>query len=338
MVVATGTAILGAAAIGGATAIGVGAMNAKAAKKAGQAQARASDEAIRLQREQMANSFRVLAKYGVQGDWARNQIAAFMGGPQTSGNYAQTPDGRQAGGADYNKYFADSPDLQAEWKRNSKLRDKFGNDPAAYAEDHYRQFGEGEGRQLPTLGGGEPPGQVAANDDYKTPDQLREEAWHNYQASPFAKIAQTNATKAKDEFTSMAGAQGSALSGRTARGMAEVGNEMEQNEFGKYFSALSGMADTGFEADSGIASGGQTFADRAGSYTMAAGDAKAGAINGEAGAWDSALSDVAGWAGWAAGAMPGKPNVNTGQIVHTAPRSPMAPSTAMYNTGRRRIA
>jgi hypothetical protein len=159
----------------------------------------------------------------------------------------------------------------------------------------------------------------------KTPDQRREEAWDNYTKSPFASIARRNADRASEDFTSMAGAQGSVLAGRTARGMAEARDEMEQDGFGSYYSALSGMANTGMEADRAAVGAGQNFADSATRIYGAEGDAEAGGIIGQADAWNSALSDVAGWAGWAAGAMPGAgpggTSTTSGQRVLSTGRS-----------------
>lgn len=332
---ALSSAILGAAIIGGGTALASGAMSASAAKKAGKQQAQAASDALGFQRQQYDNAKNILAKYGVQGDWARNQIAAFIGAPQT-GAGAQGPGAASGGrsGADYASYVQSNPDLAAEWQKPG-VQQQFGGDIAAYGEWHAQRYAN-ENRPIPQFGAGASGAPAEGEAGYKTPDQLREEAMANYDASPWAKIAQTSADKAQESFLSMAGAQGGALSGRTARGLAEVSNEMKQQGFGSYMSVLGGLADTGFNADSGIASGGQTFANNASNLTMAAGQAKANATTGAADAWGSALSDAAGWAGWGVGQMG---NTNTGQKVYSPTGSNSstsgmsAPVTRRINSG-----
>lgn len=324
------------AAVGvGVSAWGVS-QSSKAYKKSAQGSEAAASEAIALQREQYANAFKILSKYGAQGDWASDQIAALMGAPKVGaprasdaapGSVAQTPDW----GAYYDRYLADPGiDQSTNWEKNAKLRAMYGNDRDAFAEDNYRMFGQPEGRELPTIGGVQP-GAAGADegDDFKTPDQRREEAFANYKATPWASIARTNAKNAVDDFTSMAGAQGSALSGRTVRGMAEVSNEMEQAGFGDYFSALQAVSDRGYQADTGIASGGQAFADRAGAIKQDAADAAGRARVGSTEAWTSAMSDAAGWGGWLYGQYG---NDNKPRTVTPGASSPGASTPGRRNT------
>lgn len=317
------SSIIAAVGIGASVVSGVN--QAKAQKKAGQQQQQAANDALGFQKAQYQNAQAILSKYGVQGDWARNQIAAFLGAPQT-GAGAQGAgagmNGRQ--GADYASYVKNDPGLAAEWSKPGVQR-QFGGDIEAYGQWHAANYAN-EGRVVPQFGADAPAeGEVG----YKTPDQLREEAMANYDASPWAKIAQTSADKAQESFLSMAGAQGGALSGRTARGMAEVSNEMKQQGFGSYIGELGGLADMGFQADQGAASGGQTYASNASNLTMAAGQAKANAITGQADAWNSALTDAAGWAGWGVGQM----GTNTGQKVLTSSSNTSSPTSRRRTTG-----
>lgn len=319
--ISTTAAIIGSAVVGAGASAYSASKQADAAKKAGQQQQQATDQTLALQREQMARSFEILSKYGAQGDWARNQMAAFMGAPQMTSTATR---GNAAGPAtpDWQRYYDEqlsNPNLgqASNWEKNAKLRALYNNDKLAFAEDHYRK--NGNGAPLPMTGGDAAPGGM---DDLKTPDQLREDAMANYEASPWAQIAATAADDATKEFTSMAGAQGSALAGRTARGMAEVANREKQKGFGSYYSALNDMADTGFVADTGIVSGGQTFADRSGSALINNAGAAGDAAKGEADAWSSALTDAAGWAGWAAGNIwdpAGKGGTNTSQTTYKSP-------------------
>lgn len=150
---------------------------------------------------------------------------------------------------------------------------------------------------------------------YSTPDQTAEQAqeaaWKDYQSTPWAQIGRTSARNAQDKFLSLAGSQGSSLSGRTARGMADVANEAEQGAFGGYYSALGGFADQGFAADTATINAGQGFADAATGLMTNSARAAGDATMTGAKAWGTAMEDAAGWAGWAAG--------NIGQINSNKP-------------------
>lgn len=324
------TAIIASAVIGAGASFAGASASAKAAKKAGQQTQQASQDAIKLQQQQYANAFQILSKYGAQGDWARNQIAAFMGAPQMRPR-STNPNAPQSG-PDYAAYVRNNPDLAAEFAKPG-VAQQFGGDIAKYGVYHYNQFHDhGE---PPQAGGQTDPGARPGDADYKTPDQLREEAWGNYTKSPYATIARTNADTAKKDFTSAAGAQGSALSGRTARGLAEVGNQMEQQGFGSYMTGLSALADTGFQADSGIASGGQTYANNAGNIMMNAAGQQGQAWMAQADAWNSALGDAAGWAGYAAGNLYDPNNKQT--TLKRSPVPTMTPDRRYSAVGAPRI-
>ena len=114
------------------------------------------------------------------------------------------------------------------------------------------------GAARPTTGlGSSTPGVPNAT---QTPDEAQEAAWNDYQQTPWARIGTMEANRARDEYTARAGASGSALSGRTLRGTAEVAGDAQLRNFNGYYGALGGFADTGFNADTGIASAGQNFA------------------------------------------------------------------------------
>ncbi len=135
-------------------------------------------------------------------------------------------------------------------------------------------------------------------------NKSQEEAWNKYRTeTTFGKIGDFYADKAGKEFVDLAGSQGSTLSGRTARGMAEVANEAAMGNFNSYMGYLGGISDQGYGATTGIASAGQNFANNASQLTQASGAAAAQGKLNSASAWQSGLSDVAGWGGWAAGQL-----------------------------------
>lgn len=312
MAIATGTAILGASIIGGAAALGTGAMGANAASSAARAQQQANNQAIALQREQAGRATAALTPYVQRGNAAFGLMAPHLGmggGPPSAAN-GQAPatglGGTQAGPTVWSQYLQSNPDVaQAAMRDLSQphIRNQGITTPEQYAEYHYNTFGRTEGRQL-TDPSAAPASGLGGSDmaEYQTPGQAQEEAWNKYRTeTTYGKMGDFYADKAGKEFLDLAGAQGSSLSGRTARGMAEVGNEAAMGQFSSYMGMLGGISDQGYNATSGIASAGQNFANNSSQLTQASGQAIANGRLNSAAAWQSGLGDVAGWAGWAAG-------------------------------------
>jgi len=216
-----------------------------------------------------------------------------------------------------------NPDVMEAYRRG-----EFGNRSLEDAADfHILNFGVREGRPGINSGqpasGGQVPGMVNAGggammpggntgagpgsvqtgmEEYVTPEQAQEQAWEKYRnETTYGKIGDYEAGKARGEFMDMAASGGSALSGRTMRGMAEVGEEAAMRNFQGYMGMLGGISDQGYGASTGIASSGQTFANNASQLTQASGQARADGIRSSADAFTSGLADAAGWGGWAAG-------------------------------------
>ena len=369
MAITTGTAILGATAIGAGTALYSSSQQSKAAKTAADIQTQANDESIEFLREQRDLSEQELRPYVNQGNQARGIISAHLGMGGTDQQLARTPVPSAGGIYTPNSapsaqqvadsYFEANPDVYQAWVTNSHgARDQYPN-PSDFAEFHINTMGRQAGRpgiidtpnqspgQVPSgfagsagrgggrdmtgispgatnfradgavpgsqpiqsgftaQPGGQPAGQGAptsGDSEYMTPEQAQEAAWENYRTStPYGKIGDYQAEEARGEFLDLAGGQGTALSGRTARGMAEVGEEAAMRNFNSYMGMMSGFADQGYSASTGIASAGQNYAQGAANLTRASGAAQAGGRVGSANAWASGLSDAAGWAGWGMG-------------------------------------
>lgn len=191
-------------------------------------------------------------------------------------------------------------------------------DQNEYGNWHYQTYGRDEGRAAPASAPGAAPttalgsaSAAAAASGTQTLDEAYEEAWAEYEQTPWGQLAQTTADQARDDFTSMAGAQGSTLSGRTARGMAEVANQAKQSAFNQYYTALGGMADQGFSADTGIASAGQTYANSASNVLAANANAQASGALARGQAQADGMNDLASWIGWGMGnwgSMGGSPS------------------------------
>lgn len=319
------TALVATAAIGAGASIYAGSQQNKAIKQAGQQQNDASNQAIAYQREARDYARQVLSKYSGEGDAARSRMQAFLGlkKPTASGQYSGAMGSAQPR-LDYAGYVNGDPGLAAEWSKPG-VQKMFGGDVAKYGEWHAQNYAH-EGRQIPMTGGGQP----GAGDPTAVPAETQEEAWAAYEATPWGKIGVMEADKARDDFTSMAGAQGSALSGRTARGMAEVAEEAKLRNFSGYYGALGGVADTGFMADTGIASGGQQFAQTAANVEMARGNNAANLAMAKGQNNANTMNDLAGWIGWGVG------NWQTAPPGGSSFKASGSPSTVNYSGSKNR--
>lgn len=285
------TAIIGAALAGSASSIYAGNQNAKAIKKAGNAQQQSQDQALQFQRESRDQARDVLSKYSVEGNASRGRQNAFLGLPPQGGQYSGAMGSAQP---DYAAYVRNNPDLMAEFSK-PKVAAMFGGDPAAYGQWHAQNYG---GREVPNTGGGQPNADPTA-----TPAETQEQAWAAFEASPWGKIGTMEAKNAGDNFIASAGAQGAALSGRTARGMAEVSEEAKLRNFGGYYGALGDVASRGYSADTGIASGGQQFANNATNIVQQGGQNAAQLAMDKGQNQANTVGDLASWIGWGMGNM-----------------------------------
>lgn len=313
-------AVIASAVIGSATAVYSGNQQAKAIKNAGNIQQQSSNQALQFQQQARDQAKAVLSKYSVEGDASRGRQNAFLGLNKPGAPYSGGM-GSASSTPDYAAYVNSNPDLAAEFAKPGVSR-QFGGDPAAYGQWHAQNYAH-EGRAVPTSGMGQP-GQA---DPTKTEAETQEQAWAAYEASPWGKIGTMEADTARDNFLTMAGAQGSALSGRTARGMAEVSEEAKLRNFMGYYGALGEVTDRGYVADTGIASGGQAFADRASNITQQAG-ANAGQLaiaKGENQA--NTANDLASWIGWGMGNMGTGSAGAGGRGGSAAPTGSVAPSS-----------
>jgi hypothetical protein len=293
--ISLGTAMIASAVVGSGAALYAGSQQSKAIKNAGNQQQQAQNQALQFQRESRDQARDVLSKYAIEGNAARGRQSAFLGLNQPSaGGYSGAMGSAQP---DFAAYVRNNPDLAAEFSK-PQVAAQFGGDPAAYGRWHSQNFA-GEGRAIPTSG----MGQQGAPDPTATPAETQEQAWAAFEASPWGKIGTMEAENARDAFIASAGAQGSSLSGRTARGMAEVSEEAKLRNFGGYYGALGDVTNRGYSADTGIASGGQTFANNATNITMQGGENAANLAIAKGQNQANTAGDLASWIGWGMGNM-----------------------------------
>ena len=126
----------------------------------------------------------------------------------------------------------------------------------------------------------------------------------NYEASPFVGDARYGAEQALNALrsTNAAMGRGSAInSGKALRAASDIEQGYRAGATQNYLNSLSGIVDTGMQADSGIASGGQVFADRSGNAIR-----NAAALQGQYGmmgaqAQAQGFADAAGFIGYGLG-------------------------------------
>lgn len=311
--VALSSAIIGAAVVGAGAAVYSGNQQNKAIKNAANQQSQAAQQSINFAREGRDYAKSVLSKYAVEGDAARGKMNTFLGIKPTASQYSGAMGSTQPT-QDFGAYVRNSPDLMAAYQSGAWAPGR-GLSMEEFGQKHYSMHGKGEGRTVPTTGGAPAPSAT------QTDGETQEQAWASYKETPWGRIGQLEADTAKDQFTSAAGAQGSALSGRTARGMAEVANEAQLRNFQGYYGALGGVADTGYNADTGIASGGQQFADRAAQITTNNGNAQADLAVAKGQNDANTAGDLASWIGWGVGNYPGASSAGTGASGAGASRS-----------------
>lgn len=126
----------------------------------------------------------------------------------------------------------------------------------------------------------------------------------SFESSPYwrdAQFATGQAMNALQSTNAAMGRGGSINSGKALRAASDIQQGYRGQATQNYLSSLGGIVDTGLTADSGIASGGQTYANNAGNALR-----NSAALQGQYGlasaaAYGNSMSDIAGFAGYAGG-------------------------------------
>jgi len=261
-----------------------GNQQADAIEGASNQQAASSAQQLQLQRDAQQNAEKRLQPYSAEGGAARAELNALfgLGGREAS-----------AGGIDWQAYMQ-RPDVAAVIADPRSTFDPAGNrrTPEEIAKIHYAQ--SGSPADAPRTGA---TGAISGAD-------AQAKAMDGFRTSPYAKTAADSAQRGVNAIFSTQGAAGKGVfSGQTARAAADWNQEQQGGAFDKYTTALGGVADTGFAADSGIASGGMNFANGAANTLAAGSNAQTqltlGAGQARAGGVDNAL----GFLGWGAGQL-----------------------------------
>lgn len=309
---------------------------ANAAKDAASMQAASADKSLQLQKESYANADRILTPYSQEGAAARRMYNALLGVPTANAAPARPASAMgtgQPGSPDWQAYLQQNPDLQAYMDRNG-FGKVGGSTVEEFLSNHWNTYGQREGRTLPTFADTPAPGMgPGAGGDQIAAD--REMAMSAFRASPYSTIARDSAQRGTNALFSTAAAMGRGVnSGKTMRAAADWNNTAQNNALVSYMGSLGGVADTGYNADSGRASGGQTFANNASNALAAQANAQAQGRLGAANAWANGLSNAAGFIGWGAGQMGGAPKGNALFYTPVNAQTTAAALPSAFNTLR----
>jgi len=301
---------------GGASLIG-GSKAASAAKSAANTQAQSGREALAQNQQFFDQTRSDLSPYRQLGSDAMGSLSSMMG-------YSQPP--QASGGADYQGYLQQNPDIVHHWQNSPQERAAYPN-IEDYARSHYETYGRNEGRQLAgydsgygqPAGYGQPSGYGQSYGALTTQPQANYTApAFNFEQDPGYQFRLNEGNKAIGRATST-GALPSG--GATLKALTRFGQDYASNEYGSaynrfandrgfdygvfgenynrqaanmdrpfnYATTLAGMGQSA--ANMGAQSAGQ-FAGMNSQTITGIGNAQAAGRVGSANAWNNALGQV----------------------------------------------
>lgn len=189
-------------------------------------------------------------------------------------------------GPDYRSYVEADPALKAEFNRVSA---QFGGDEAAYGKFHWTNFGQSEGRQLPSMTAATTTTAPAATST--TPGLTRDGIISMVQQTPGYQAQLTEGVKAVDRAAPL---RGGMYSGRRMKALDDFGQQTFGSYYQNWLDRIGGVAGTGTNAASGVTNAGQTAAASSNALRMSGAAAQgAGKVN-AANSWAGFYGDTAG--------------------------------------------
>lgn len=259
-----------------------GALSSAGSKAAANAQQDAASQTNALQKSIYTDQRGLAAPGYMTGGAASNKLAALFGiGPQ---DY-QAAYGGGGGGVGFgnpnsqsdqwSSYLSSNPDVMDYWKSNAKLREMYpnANDFASY---HYANFGQQEGRQLPSNKTTQPIGgaQQVQGGAGGASNPLAE-----FYDSPYAKLATTISNDQFDQIKGNLGAAGKSISGAAEGRYAKTLAGNTYGAFGDYTNQLANLAGMNQTSSQLASNAGGNYGVNAGNAMMQAGNAKANALS-----------------------------------------------------------
>lgn len=213
-----------AAAVVASAVVGAGA-SAYAANKGAKAQTKAANQANQTVQQTQAQVRQDLLPYNQAGQAATTSLNRLLG-------LSTSAPGGGVSAPDWGAYLNSDPALMAEYNR---VAPSFGNDPNAYAQWHYQNFGQSEGRNLPMVGGATGAGQGTGPNAI----QASLESLPGYQ---FDRAQGLKATQ------NAAAARGLGVSGAALKGAAKFATGLADKTYGDQVTRLQNVATMGQNA------------------------------------------------------------------------------------------
>jgi hypothetical protein len=213
-----------------------------------------------LARDIYNKNFSTLSPTIQRGDAAGSTINALLG----LGGMQQQAAAAPQSGPDYAGYVAANPDLQAEFGR---VAPQFGGDPSAYGLFHYSQYGQNEGRALPTPAAAP----TAAAVDPQAAAKSAYDIFRNSTGYDFSLKQGLGAV------SGAYGGRGVTKSGAAMKGLADYASGKADENIMSYFSLLNGQQQAGLGAGSALAGVGTNFVSQTSANNNSAGTAAANA-------------------------------------------------------------
>jgi hypothetical protein len=258
-----------------------GLLAGEGSRKAGNAEADAANNATKLQRDIYQDQRGLARPSYLTGGAATNGLAAQFGikpqnyeaafGGEGGTNGLNNPYGQSD---QWSAYLNANQDVYDYWKSNEKLRKLYpnANDFAAY---HYANFGQSEGRQIPTAPGAAP---ASSSPDSEAANGLSD-PMAGFMSSPYGKIA-TSGFRGVDvpEVNSAFGSRGKALSGAQSIALDERGKARLGGAYTDYTNGLRSLAGMNQTASAQVGSAAGQYGANAGNLMVQAGQAKGDAL------------------------------------------------------------
>lgn len=251
--------LIAAAAIGGATSLIGGLISGASASKAAKYQLQATREQIAAANQNRDYQYSLNAPSISLGDSAQGLYAGFLG----AGDNA----------TDYGAYVRNNPDILAEYQRVANTGEY--SDIDAFGRFHYDKYGQGEGRNLPTAGGGSGEQSAAAlsafRDSTGYQDLLREG------------LGATNAN---------AYARGQGDSGATLKALQDRGTSIANQSSQQWLGNLGTLINNGNSARGLVAGVGASTVANNNAATQSGADARSNAALQTGATWNSNIQNL----------------------------------------------
>lgn len=251
-----------------ATSLGSAALGSSAASKASKAQQAAADAGVaeqRAAREQMRQLLQPYVSAGGPALQAQLDLLGLGGGSAGS----------------WNSYLGMNPDVAAEAQR-AVGAGEFGS-PEEYAQWHYQNYGQREGRQLPAGASGQ---------------EAQQRAIAGLEGSP---IFQALARQGEEAILQNASATGGLRGGNVQGALAQFRPAMLNQFINQQYERLGGITQLGQNSAAGVGTAGMNSASGVAALLQQGGAARAGGALAQGNAWGGLLGNLGAIGGMAAG-------------------------------------